>query len=57
VFSVEDNGDGMNHDAQEGTGLLLVRALCAQLRGDMTIQSPADGRDGTTVEVRVPVGS
>jgi len=57
VFRVEDNGDGMNHDVQEGTGLLLVRALCAQLRGGINIESQTEGCAGTTVVVRVPAGS
>lgn len=54
VFRVEDNGDGMNHGVQEGTGLLLVRALCSQLRGELSIQNAAGGESGTTVTVRVP---
>ncbi|HUW68665.1 MAG TPA: histidine kinase dimerization/phosphoacceptor domain -containing protein [bacterium] len=53
VFSIEDNGDGMDHGAEEGTGLLLVRALCTQLRGEISIQSPATDR-GTVAIVRVP---
>ncbi len=57
VFSVEDNGDGMDHEVREGTGLLLVRALCVQLHGKMSIEGQTEGRVGTSVVVRVPAGS
>ncbi len=57
VFSVEDNGDGMDHEVREGTGLLLVRALCVQLHGEMSIEGQTEGRVGTSVVVRVPAGS
>jgi len=54
VFRIEDNGVGMNHDAAEGTGLLLVRALCSQLHGELLIQSPTMGDAGTRVTIRIP---
>lgn len=54
VFMVDDNGVGMNDGAAEGTGLLLVRALCSQLRGELSIQSPAHGDAGTMVTIRIP---
>ncbi len=53
VFSVEDNGDGIDHDVREGTGLLLVRALCTQLHGDFLIRSTAAGDVGTIAMVRM----
>lgn len=54
VFRIEDNGVGMNHGAAEGTGLLLVRALCSQLHGELSIHSPAAGDWGTVATVNVP---
>ena len=57
VFKVQDNGDGMREGTDEGTGLLLVRALCTQLHGTLSIQSPATADSGTVAIVRVPAGS
>jgi len=54
VFFVQDNGPGCTKDVQEKTGLLLVRALCSQLHGELLIDSPLDDMGGCRVTVRIP---
>jgi two-component sensor histidine kinase len=51
AFSISDNGDGMAADYAAGTGLLIVEALCSQLRATLDIRSPSGPEGGT---VRLP---
>lgn len=50
-----DNGDGNPSGREDGTGFLLIRALCTQLNAELTIGSPADGTGGMSVTVSAPV--
>ncbi len=56
-LTVTDNGVGLPQDfdmeTSGGTGLLLVRALLSQLRGDLAIATPAGG--GTEYHLRFSV--
>jgi len=54
VFSISDNGEGVQPMPQEKTGFLLIRTLCSQLHGTFTLLSPADAAGGTLATVRVP---
>ncbi len=53
-FFVEDNGNGYQNHDKEKTGMLLVRALCTQLKAELLIESPLDAEGGCRVTVKVP---
>lgn len=55
TFSCTDNGRGVLPENRDGTGFLLIRALCSQLGATLAVQSPLDGSGGTCVKVSVPV--
>ncbi len=55
TLTFTDNGSGLPADSRDGTGFLLIRALCAQLNAELTIRSPASGSGGVSVTVTVPV--
>ncbi|MBL8966745.1 MAG: hypothetical protein JNG85_07025 [Spirochaetaceae bacterium] len=58
VLEVADNGEGLAADAEERTGLLLVRALAAQLGAVFSLDSPSPPLGGTrarfALELQVP---
>ncbi len=54
VFFVEDNGHGCQKNGEEKTGMLLVRALCSQLKAELLIESPLNAEGGCRVIVHVP---
>ncbi len=53
VLTVEDDGVGCDPQDQSGTGMRLVRALAAQMRGDAVWTCAS----GTKVTVSMPVAS
>ena len=52
-LTVEDTGPGIS--AGEGTGLALVRAMCAVRGGDFSLDSPPGS--GARASVRLPTGA
>ncbi|NLJ10711.1 MAG: hypothetical protein GX438_10295 [Treponema sp.] len=53
-FMIQDNGPGFKADVIEKTGMLLVRALCAQLHAELLIESPLDSEGGCRITLRLP---
>ncbi len=56
VLEVADNGEGLAADSEERTGLLLVRALAAQLGAVFSLESPSPPLGGTRARFSLDPG-
>jgi len=54
-FRIIDDGPGLGNGHVEKTGLLLVRALSAQIKAEFRLESPIGPTGGTRAELRVPL--